>query len=120
MIRSAFLAAAVAAALAAGPPAAPAFADAPATAAPQAAVVVHIKNFAYDPATVTIKPGQAVQFINDDETPHTATAKDASFDSGNLDQKATWTHVFPKAGTYPYICTYHPYMHGTIVVQDAG
>jgi plastocyanin len=86
------------------------------TAAP---VVVHIKNFAYDAATVTIKPGDTVQFVNDDSTPHTVTATDKSFDSGNMDQNAKWSHTFKDPGTYAYICTYHTYMKGTVVVKAA-
>jgi plastocyanin len=94
-------------------------ARAQATAPPASIVVVHIKNFAFVPASVTIKPGDSVQFINDDSTAHTATAADKSFDSGNLDQNAKWTHVFKTAGTFAYICTYHPYMKGTVVVKAA-
>ena len=80
-------------------------------------VTVHIRNFAYVPETVTIAAGDSVRFVQDDETAHTVTASDASFDSGNLAQHAVWTHAFAKAGTYAYICAYHPYMKGMIVVK---
>ena len=69
--------------------------------------------------TVTIKPGDTVQFVNEDSTPHTVTATDKSFDSGNMDQNAKWSHTFKDAGTYAYICTYHTYMKGTVVVKAA-
>ena len=85
--------------------------------AASAAAVVHVKNFSYGPDRVTIAPGQTVRFVQDDETPHTVTATDKSFDSGNLDQHQTWSHTFAKAGTYAYYCTYHPYMKGTVVVK---
>jgi plastocyanin len=78
--------------------------------------IIHIKNFAYVPDTVTITPGALVKFVEDDETPHTVTASDGSFDSGNLNQKQTWTHVFAKGGTYVYYCAYHSYMKGKIIV----
>jgi plastocyanin len=78
--------------------------------------IIHIKNFAYVPDTVTIPPGALVKFVEDDETPHTVTASDGSFDSGNLNQKQTWTHVFAKAGTYAYYCAYHTYMKGKVIV----
>jgi plastocyanin len=93
-------------------------ADAQATAAPSSTTVVHIRNFAFVPASVTVKVGDTVQFVNEDSTPHTATSSDKSFDSGNLDQNAKWSYTFKKAGTYAYICTYHPYMKGTVVVGD--
>ncbi len=78
---------------------------------------IHIKNFAYVPDTVTIHPGQTVRFIEDDETPHTVTAADHSYDSGNLSQKDTWKHTFATEGTYKYFCAYHPYMKGTVIVK---
>jgi plastocyanin len=81
------------------------------------AVVVHIKDFAYKPETVTIRPGQSVRFVEDDETPHTVTAVDKSFDSGNLDKGKSWTHAFASEGTYAYFCAYHTYMKGKVVVK---
>ena len=77
---------------------------------------IHIKNFAFDPASVTIRPGQTVRFVEDDDTPHTVTATDKSFDSGNLNQKDSWRHTFATEGTYTYVCAYHPSMRGTVIV----
>jgi plastocyanin len=81
------------------------------------AAVVHIKNFAYSPDTVTIKPGQSVRFVEEDDTPHTVTATDTSFDSGNLDKGKSWTHVFAAEGTFAYFCAYHAMMKGKVVVK---
>lgn len=92
----------------------------PPVATPTAApLVVHLSEFKYKPQTVTVHTGEAVTFVNDDGAAHTATADDKSFDSGNLDHAQSWTHVFTKPGTYRYICTYHPFMKATIVVQAA-
>jgi plastocyanin len=102
------------------PAAAPVAATEPSAApAPEASPisVIHIKNFAFVPATVTIHPGQTVRWVQDDETAHTVTAADKSFDSGNLDQKATYKHTFDTAGTYAYVCAYHPTMKGKVVVR---
>ena len=84
---------------------------------PSPVSTIHIKNFAYVPDTVTIHPGSTVRFIEDDETPHTVTAADHSYDSGNLNQKDTWKHTFATEGTYKYFCAYHPYMKGTVIVK---
>ena len=84
---------------------------------PSPVSTIHIKNFAYVPDSVTIPAGSVVKFVQDDETPHTVTAADGSFDSGNLNQKQSWTHAFAKAGTYNYFCTYHTYMKAKIIVQ---
>ena len=87
------------------------------TSSPEPLALVHIKNFAYVPEAITIRAGQNVRFVEDDATPHTVTAVDKSFDSGNLDQHATWTHAFAKEGTYAYFCAYHPYMKGSVTVK---
>jgi plastocyanin len=84
---------------------------------PSPAAVVHVKDFAYLPATVTVSAGQTVQFVQDDQTPHTVSAADKSFDSGNLDLHQTWSHTFAKPGTYAYSCSYHPAMKGAVVVK---
>jgi plastocyanin len=83
---------------------------------PSPVSTIHIKNFAYVPDSVTIPVGSTVKFVEDDEVPHTVTASDGSFDSGNLNQKQSWTHTFTKAGTYTYYCAYHTYMKGKIVI----
>jgi plastocyanin len=81
---------------------------------------VHIKDFAYDPATITVASGAVVRFVNDDGEAHTVTARDKSFDSAGLDTGDAWTHRFTKPGTYAYFCALHPYMHGVVVVRAAG
>ncbi len=78
--------------------------------------IVHIKNFKFVPATLTIKAGTTVTFINDDTDAHTATALDKSFDSGGMDTRDSWSHTFAKSGTYNYFCAVHPYMKGVITV----
>ncbi|MBV8491059.1 MAG: cupredoxin family copper-binding protein [Candidatus Eremiobacteraeota bacterium] len=85
-----------------------------------AAVTVHIKNFAYAPATLTVKPGTVVRFVNDDGEAHTVTATDKSFDSAGLDTGDAWTHDFATPGKYAYFCALHPYMHGTVVVSGGN
>ncbi len=104
---------ALAAALLIGLPVAAPAASAPAT------TTVHIKNFMFVPASVTVPVGATVAFVNDDQEPHTVTSNDKSFDSEGLDTHQTFTHTFAKAGTYMYFCEVHPYMHGTVIVKAA-
>ncbi len=77
--------------------------------------VVQIRGSAFTPASMTINVGDSVVWNNKDIIPHTATGK--SFDSGNMDVGASYKFVFKKKGTYSYTCSYHPTMHGTIVVK---
>src|SRR5579871_1180054 len=80
------------------------------------AAVVHIKNFAFVPATVTVPAGATVRFVNDDGEAHTVTSDAKTFDSGGLDSGDAWSYRFATPGSYPYFCAVHPYMHGTVVV----
>jgi plastocyanin len=78
---------------------------------------VVMKNTAFDPATVTIKAGDSVTWTNQDPMNHTVIADNGEFKSSDLGQGATFTFKFDKAGTYPYHCSIHPSMTGTVVVQ---
>ena len=78
--------------------------------------VVTIKNFAFSPSALTIPVGATVTWRNDDGVAHTATTTSRGFDSGNLDNGAHFSFTFLKAGTYAYVCQYHPNMTGEITV----
>lgn len=97
-----------------------------AQAAPHAATMnVAAKDFSFEPKALTIAVGDTVTWTNEGQAPHTVTASDNSFDSGNMAPGATFSHTFDKAGTYAYYCKYHGKadgtgMAGTIVVQEAG
>jgi amicyanin len=97
-------------------------ADAPATkpkAIAAASGSVTIADFNFSPASITIDVGDTVTWNNSGPTPHSATANDGSFDTGILKRGQSGSHTFNEAGTYSYICTPHPYMKGTVVVQAA-
>jgi plastocyanin/sugar lactone lactonase YvrE len=78
---------------------------------------VTIVDFAFMPQELTVAAGTTVAWTNEDWAPHTVTAGDGSFDSGRLDQGATFEHTFAERGTYAYFCTFHPGMTGTITVE---
>ncbi|MFF2080068.1 cupredoxin domain-containing protein [Kitasatospora sp. NPDC058162] len=81
------------------------------------ALQVTIKNFAFSPATLTVGPGQQVTVMNQDTVAHTLTASDKSFDTGPIQPGASATFTTPQqTGDHPYICTIHPFMHGTLTV----
>ena len=76
------------------------------TANAQAAGIT-IDQFQYNPAELAAKAGQAVTITNNDDMPHTVTAKDGSFDV-TVPAKGTAQVTPPKAGNFPYTCTLHP------------
>lgn len=78
---------------------------------------VTIADFQFTPAQITINQGDSVTWTNNGPTAHSATAPDGSFDTGIFPAGQSRSHTFNDAGTFSYICTPHPNMHGTIVVQ---
>lgn len=79
-----------------------------------------IQNFAYHPATLSVGPGAVVTVTNADRTAHTVTATGSgqAFDTGTVAPGRTVTFTAPKAtGSYPYRCTIHPFMKGTLSVR---
>ncbi|MBA4179515.1 MAG: hypothetical protein C0506_02905 [Anaerolinea sp.] len=82
---------------------------------------VSIKNFRFSPATITIKVGEQVRWINDEDTvPHTATAEKTGFGSKTLRSGDSYlTEPFTAEGSYPYFCVIHPGMRGVVNVGAA-
>lgn len=70
----------------------------------------------FEPATLTIRVGDTVRWFNDDALPHTVSATDGSWDSGNLVPGQSFERRFDTAGSYHYLCRYHPGMIGAIDV----
>jgi plastocyanin len=77
---------------------------------------VTIEGMKFQPASVTVKPGDTVVWQNKDVVPHTATAA-GKFDSKNMANGQKWTWTAGAKGRYDYVCTYHPGMNGTVVVE---
>ena len=85
--------------------------------APATAAEVSINNFAFDPQTVVVSPGQTVTWVNDAAVPHTSTARRGRWDSGAIRPGQTFRRTFRRAGTYAYVCSIHPSMKGRVVVR---
>jgi plastocyanin len=87
-----------------------------ATTAPSGAEAkVSISNFAFDPAVLTVKVGTTVTWTNNDIVAHTVTFTDVA-NSPVLNRGDHFSRTFTKVGTYSYICSIHPFMHGMVVV----
>jgi amicyanin len=87
---------------------------------PVATEAVDIKNFGFSPATITVPAGSTVVWTNDDSIQHDITFNGGSIASSVLNHNDTFSHTFPTAGTYDYICSIHPFMHGTVIVTASG
>jgi plastocyanin len=83
---------------------------------PVATNAVSITNFAFSPAAITVTAGSTVVWTNNDSVQHDITFNGGGIASNVLNQNDTFSHTFPTAGTYHYICSIHPFMHGTVIV----
>ncbi|MBB3859485.1 plastocyanin [Novosphingobium hassiacum] len=81
------------------------------------AQVVQIRNFAFVPAIVTVRPGTTVTWTNADEDPHSVVANAKAFRSSALDTGDSYSFTFTKVGDYGYFCSLHPHMTGRIIVK---
>ena len=80
---------------------------------------VTISNFAFHPAAVTVKAGSMVTWTQEDTDVHTVHIGGAGgFTSPTLQKGQTFSHTFKSPGTYAYICSIHPFMHGTVIVTS--
>lgn len=86
----------------------------PAAGAETRTVVVDGMQFA--PASITVKRGDTVVWVNRDFVPHTATAP-AAFDSGPIAAGKSWRFVARAPARFEYVCTLHPTMKATLVVE---
>lgn len=99
------------------------------TKAADSGVTVELANFTFAPATITVKAGTTVTFVNKDQIAHDvvqATVEQANkgeygFQSPQINPKSSWSHTFDKPGTYPVLCTVGSHyligMVGTIIVE---
>lgn len=73
----------------------------------------------FNPATINASLGDRITWTNTDGRRHTVTASGGAFDSGTLASGARWSLAADRAGTFAYVCAFHPQMQGTLIV-DAG
>jgi plastocyanin len=83
--------------------------------APGGAAQVEITGFSF--AAAPVAPGSTVVVANRDPEPHTVTASDGAFDTGQIATGTAVSFVAPTVpGTYQFVCAIHPSMHGQLVV----
>jgi cytochrome c oxidase subunit II len=84
-------------------------------------------NPAYEPASLTVTKGDAIEVVNEDSAPHTVTSG-TGLEDPNAGQMFDTSIITPaasaqlatadiEAGEYDYHCTVHPFMTGTLIVE---
>jgi plastocyanin len=89
----------------------------PATRASPETHVVLIEQMRFNPPDLIVHRGDRVVWVNKDLFPHTATATSTAFDSRSIAPDASWPYLANRLGRYPYACTFHPTMRGTLTVR---
>ena len=72
--------------------------------------IVEIVDFKFSPATLSVRAGDRVTWINMDIVPHTATAGDGSWDTGELGRNERGEIVVTDGLAGSYFCRFHPNM----------
>jgi plastocyanin len=79
---------------------------------------ITIKNYAFNPQTITVKSGSIVRWENLDPVSHRIIFNDKSVSGSDvLSYSQSFSKKFDQPGSFPYYCSIHPDMTGTVIVQ---
>lgn len=78
---------------------------------------VFIQGSAFSPSTITVSAGTTITWTNNDAMAHTVTSNSGIFDSGSIGSGSTWSRVFNQVGIFPYHCSIHTFMTGSVTVN---
>ncbi|MEU5236442.1 cupredoxin domain-containing protein [Streptomyces lydicus] len=89
------------------------------SATPPAAGRITVKDYAFKPAALVVRPGASVTVVNQDAVTHNVTATGGkAFATGSIKPGARATFTAPaRPGAYPYFCSIHPYMKALLTVR---
>lgn len=73
------------------------------------------EGFEFSPSTLEVNVGETVVWVNQDSATHDVEIEGENLGTFGEGEQLTWTADQP--GSYSYLCTIHPQMTGTIVVQ---
>jgi plastocyanin len=82
-----------------------------------AAGTISMDGTGFTPRELTVHAGDTVRWVNKDPFPHNVASGAGGFKSGDLDPDAQWQFTPTRAGRFPYVCTLHPGMSGTLIVE---
>lgn len=77
--------------------------------------VIDMADIRFDPPRLTVAAGDTVTFRNVGQLTH--NAKGEAFFSRVVEPGASYSRTFEEAGTFEYVCTFHPGMEGTLTVR---
>ncbi len=78
---------------------------------------VRITDMRFTPSTLVVRPGDSVQWVNEDLVPHTVTSRASGIDSGTIPPGGDWRWTAREPLTMPYTCALHPTMTARLDVR---
>ena len=78
---------------------------------------IEISNFEFSPATLRVQAGDRVKWVNLDIVPHTATANDSSWGTGELKPNESAEILIEAKQNEEYFCRFHPNMKAQLQVS---
>jgi plastocyanin len=72
---------------------------------------------AYSPNPINVAVGTTITWTNNDTVTHTSTSDSSVWNSDSIAPQGSFSRMFSAAGTFPYHCSIHPGMVGTVTVQ---
>ena len=79
-------------------------------------VTIDMKDIQFNPTSQTVKVGQTVKWVNQDDVPH--NVKGGPLNSKTFSKGGSYTFTPKKAETISYVCTIHPNMKATLTVTS--
>ncbi len=80
--------------------------------------LVEIRNLRFVPEELEVAVGDTIRWINQDISPHTATALDGEWDTQELIQGQSHSLVVTQEMAGEYYCLFHPHMRGKIRLRQ--
>jgi plastocyanin len=76
---------------------------------------IAVRDFEFAPMRFAAKAGERVTWENEGDQIHNVKGK--GFFSRAMDPASKYSFTFRRAGSYDYVCTLHPQMKATVVVE---
>lgn len=77
---------------------------------------VTIKSFAFEPEVIHASVGDTIRWTNKDLAPHTATADEFGWDTGEIGNNAAGEVIVTEGMETSYFCVFHPHMKGRLEI----
>jgi amicyanin len=84
------------------------------------AITVRIDGMRFEPATIKVKPGTTVTWVQNSSMPHTVNGGMDNMRSSTLYNGQSYSFTFDETGSFDYVCDFHPSMKGSVIVEEAG